>query len=441
MAIEDREGHVLTGASQEARDHYQRGLDLQRCYIGNPLEAVEAAIAASPGFAMAHILRGWMYLIGTEPAGFAAARESHALATPLARTPRERGHLAALGQLANGHFHAAAQSLQRVSIDHPRDLMALQMGHLIDFFVGDCRLLRDRIARALPEWREDEVGYHLLLSMHAFGLEECGDYERAERDGKRAVELEPRDGWAQHAVAHVLEMQGRHRDGIAWMRDDPDRWSRDSQLAIHNWWHASLYHLDLGEIDEVLALYDGPIFGPKPGIALELVDASALLWRLKLREVDVGNRWTEVADKWAAVGEAGTYVFNDVHAVLAYIGAGQHNRLAATLVQMEHAMENDDDNAVFTREVGLPAARSLKAFAEGDYRRTTDLLQPVIPIAHRFGGSHAQRDLLDLTLIEAALRSGDGALARALTAERALARPDSPLSALFSRRAADLSEN
>jgi tetratricopeptide (TPR) repeat protein len=435
MAIEDREKHVLTGATGEARDHYQRALDLQRCYIGDPMRATEAAIAAAPGFAMAHILRGWMYLIGTEPAGFVAARESHARAEPLVKTPRERGHLAALGLLANGRFHAAAQALQRVSIDHPRDLMALQMGHHIDFFVGDCRLMRDRIARAMPEWREDEVGYHLLLAMHAFGLEECGDYERAERDGRRAVELEPRDSWAQHAVAHVLEMQGRHRDGIAWMRDDPDRWSRDSLLAIHNWWHASLYYLDLGEIDEVLALYDGPIFGPKPGIALELNDASALLWRLGLRDIDVGQRWAEVADKWAAVGEAGTYAFNDVHAVLAYIGAGQHNRLNATFVQMEHAMENDDDNAVFTREVGLPVARALKAFGDGDYARTAELLRAVIPIAHRFGGSHAQRDLLDLTMIEAAFRAGDAPLARALTAERRATKPTSPFTQSQFRRA------
>ena len=134
-------------------------------------------------------------------------------------------------------------------------------------------------------------------------------------------------------------------------------------------------------------------------------------------------------------GEAGSYVFNDVHAVLAYIGAGQHNRLAATLVQMEHAMENDDDNAVFTREVGLPAARAVKAFAEGDYRRATELLQPVIPIAHRFGGSHAQRDLLDLTLIEAAFRAGDKPRARALTAERRATKPTSPFTESQFRRA------
>ena len=435
MTVHDREGHVLTGATAEARDHYERSLDLLRCYIGDPLAAADAAIAASPGFAMAHLLRAWLTLTGTEPAGFAAARESHEAAAPLAATPRERGHLAATAALLAGRWHDAASTLQRVSIDHPRDLLALQVGHQLDFFTGDARMLRDRIARALPEWSEDRPGYHALLGMHAFGLEESGDYARAERQGRRAVELQPRDGWAQHAVAHVLEMQCRPRDGIAWMRDDSERWSRESFFAVHNWWHAALYHLDLGEIDEVLALFDGPIYGAKSGVALDLIDASAMLWRLRLRGVEVGDRWNAVADNWAALGEPGLYVFNDVHAVMAYIGAGQSNRLAATLAGLERATEGEGDNAGFTRDVGLPVAQALKAFADGDHARTIDLLRAAIPIASRFGGSHAQRDLLDLTLIEAALRSGDAALARALTAERRAAKATSPFADALFRRA------
>jgi hypothetical protein len=149
-------------------------------------------------------------------------------------------------------------------------------------------MLRDRIARALPAWHPGMPSYHAILGMHAFGLEETGDYRRAEAQGRMGVELEPRDGWAQHAVAHVMEMQGRQRDGIAWMMGNADAWAPESFFAVHNWWHLALYHLDLGEIDDALELFDGPIYGARSPLAINMVDASALLWRLHLGGIDVG---------------------------------------------------------------------------------------------------------------------------------------------------------
>ncbi len=434
MTIKDTHAQILTGASAEARDHYEAALDLLRVYRNDPMARTDAAIADSPGFAMAHVLRAWLFLLGTEPGGLEPARASHEAAKQLAGTARERGHVAAIGQLLEGSWWAASQALAQVAIDNPRDGLALQVGHQLDFFTGNARMLRDRIARALPEWDPGMPGYHALLGMHAFGLEECGDYARAERLGRRAVELDARDSWAQHAVAHVLEMQGRQADGIAWMGAAPDGWTRDSFFAVHNWWHLALYHLDLGEIDAVLKLYDGPILGGQSSVALELVDHSALLWRLMLRGVDVGDRWRKVAERWAAFASAGNYAFNDVHAMMAFIATGRTAEMVEVLEAQERAMARSDDNAMFTRDVGRPVTLALKAFGDGDYKRTACLLKPVIGIAHRFGGSHAQRDLLDLTLIEAAQRGGDVALARALTAERREVKPSSPFNrTLFNR--------
>jgi hypothetical protein len=91
------------------------------------------------------------------------------------------------------------------------------MGHLIDFYTGRSRMLRDRIARAESHWHDGMPGRHAVLSMLAFGLEETGDYAAAEKTGRRAVELEPRDGWGWHAVTHVMEMQNRRADGVAWL--------------------------------------------------------------------------------------------------------------------------------------------------------------------------------------------------------------------------------
>lgn len=426
MTETDQHGHRLTGASAVARDHYERALGLFRIFSGDPLAATEAAIAESPGFAMAHMMKAWLNLLGTEPGGLEAAGAAHAAAAKLCRTPREKGHLAAVGQVIEDRWHDAAQTLLRVSADHPHDLLALQAGHQIDFFTGNARLLRDRISRAVAEWSPGMPGYHAMLGMQAFGLEEMGDYAYAEITGRKAVELEPRDSWAQHAVAHVLEMQGRTGDGIAWMRANPEGWSRDSFFAVHNWWHLALYHLDRQEIDEVLKLYDGPINGGRSTVILEMIDHSAMLWRLHLRGLPVGDRWKALADNWMPLAGAANYAFNDAHAVMAFIGAGRPSMIEAVLDAQDRAMAGSGDNARFTREVGRPVVLGLAAFGEGDWAGCIEALQPVIPIANRFGGSHAQRDILDLTLLEAALRLPDPGLARAISAERRAAKGCSP---------------
>jgi hypothetical protein len=437
MTLRDVRGLALSGANPAALEAYERAMAELQCYRGDPVSAVDAALAAAPDFTMAHALRAWLHLLGTEPEGLPVAREALAAAEALPAKARERGHLAAIGHLAEGRWHAAGRVLEDVAIEHPRDALALLAGHQIDFFTGHSRMLRDRIARAMPAWDAGVPGFHSVLGMHAFGLEETGDYARAEAVGRRGVELEPRDGWSQHAVAHVMEMQSRQQEGIAWMRGN-DAWAGDSFFQVHNWWHLALYHLELGDIGAALALYDGEMGAGRSGVVLDMVDASALLWRLFLRGVDVGDRWEAVAAAWTPIATAGAYAFNDAHAVMAFVGSGRLASARAVIAAQEAAVAAPGDNAGFTAEVGLAVSRGLLAFGEGDHARAVAELRGVRSIAHRFGGSHAQRDVIDLTLIEAALRSGDGALAAALVAERADRRHESPLSQLLVRRAAAL---
>jgi tetratricopeptide (TPR) repeat protein len=383
--------------------------------------------------AMAHVLKAYLLLLGTEPAALPAARQCVEAATGLAATERERGHLEAVRLLTEGRWRRASRVLEDVSIGYPRDALALQAGHQIDFFRGDSRMLRDRIARALPAWHESIPGYHALLGMYAFGLEETGDYDEAEKHGRRAVELERRDTWAWHAVAHVHEMRNRPREGLAWMSTDPDAWSQDSFFAVHNFWHVAVYHLELGATEEALRLFDGPIFGKHSSVVLEMIDASALLWRLALRGVDVGNRFDAVAQNWRPIAAAGSYAFNDVHAMMCFVGAGRLNEQQALLEAQLTAMETDADNAEFTREVGRPATLAIQAFGEGRYAECVERLRPIRHIAHRFGGSHAQRDVLDQTLIEASRRAGFEALTAALVNERRALRPRTTLPALMNQ--------
>ena len=428
MTLLDQHGHRVSGANARSLDAFEQAQRELRCFIDDPVASVDRAIAESPDMPMAHVLKAWLHLLGTEPAGRAVADECNRAAAALPADERERAHLAASQALAAGRLQEASMRLEDLSVRWPRDLLALQVGHQLDFFQGDSRMLRDRIARALPAWDHGIDGYHAVLGMHAFGLEETADYTQAELQGRRAVDLEPRDGWAWHAVAHVAEMRNAPRDGIAWLRPHRDTWSAGSFLIVHNTWHLALFELELDGHDEALRLYDDTIAGGGMPQLLDLVDASAMLWRLHLRGVDVGARWQPLAERWAqlhAEGGAGQYAFNDLHAMLAYVGVGREADQRALLDSMQAALDKDDDNAVFTRDVGLPAAQAIRAFAQGDAAQAVRLLRPVRSRAHRFGGSHAQRDLIDLTLLAAVERASDAALAAALAAERLAMRPTS----------------
>jgi len=428
--MKDSSGCETSGANAASLALLEQAFHEVRCYIGDPVAIVQRALEVTPELVMGHVLKAYLHLLGTEPAGLPVARDAHVSGAALPATDRERRHLQAIGELLDGGWRSAGRLLEDLSIEYPRDALALQTGHQIDFFTGDSRMLRDRIARALPAWDRSIPGYHAVLSMHAFGLEETGDYPNAEAQGRASVELEPRDGWGQHAVAHVMEMQRRRRDGIAWMRANPDVWSHESFFAVHNWWHLALFHLGLDEVGEVLTLFDGPIYGKRSAVVLEMIDASALLWQLQLHGVDVGHRWHSVADKWEPIAATGNYAFNDMHAVMAFVGAGRQDAAQAVLQAQRVAMESHGDNASFTREVGHAATCAMLAFGAGDYPQTVRLLRPIRSYSQRFGGSHAQRDVIDLTLIEAAKRSGQERLANALIAERVSAKPETPFAPL-----------
>ncbi|WP_278401907.1 tetratricopeptide repeat protein [Stutzerimonas kunmingensis] len=417
--MKDAHGYQLTGCNSEAQALLDQALAQFRCLHAESLTTTEATLQASPELVMGHVLHAWLYLLGTEAAALPVARASYEHALELPHNDREARHLQALRQLLDGRWHAAGRVLEDLSIDYPHDMLALQAGQQIDFFTGDARMLRDRIARVLPDWSLEVPGYHALLGLYAFGLEETGDYRLAERYGREAIALQPDDAWAQHAVAHVLEMQGRREEGIAWMRGNP-AWQQDSMLAVHNWWHLSLHHIELDDCDAALALFDGPVNGRQSTLALELIDASALLWRLQLRGVDVGERWAGVAERWAAMAAAGNYAFNDFHAAMAFACAGRDDLLGLLREAQRRACARDDDNARFTSQIGAPGVEAVVAFVEGDNTRCVERLRSIRNQAQRFGGSHAQRDLVDQTLIAAAERDGQQRLARALQRERQL---------------------
>ncbi|MCW5730089.1 MAG: tetratricopeptide repeat protein [Alphaproteobacteria bacterium] len=440
MTLKDKRGVELSTGQRQSVEGYEEAVELMLGYYGDPLARIDLAIAGEPDFVMGHCFRAGLIATTTDQALDPELRASAAAAARLAgkANDRERAHIAAVSAWADGDMAGAVRRYGTIAMKDPGDIFAIQMAHLGDFFLGQSGMLRDRIAGILPGWSEQRPGYGYILGMYAFGLEESADYDRAEETGRRALDLNRRDPWAVHAVAHVMEMQGRQRDGISWLTTRADDWSPDNAFAYHNWWHLALYHLDLGETETVLRLYDERIRPQPSKVPLEMIDASAMLWRLALRGVDVGGRWRELAECWKAAGEGGYYAFNDCHAMLSFVAAGMREEAAALLATMRAAASGTGTNARMTREVGLPLAEAVIAFANGDHGRAVDLLQDVRLIAHRFGGSHAQRDLIGLTLLESALRSGQGAVARALAAERTALKSTSPFNWRLAARAAEM---
>ena len=166
--------------------------------------------------------------------------------------------------------------------------------------------------------------------------------------------------------------------------------------------------------------------GDQNAIAIDLVDASALLWRLQLNRQDVGGRWSEVAAGWDSYADGKLYPFNDGHAVMAYLGAERDqdvDRLIETILREDTQCQT----AQWARETGLPLTKGFAAFWRGDYRDAVELVYPARYIANSFGGSHAQRDIIDWTLTEAASRAGMRSSAEALAQGRLALKPHSAI--------------
>lgn len=444
-ATADPRGVPVSCTNELALASYEKALEQFRTYVGDPVASVEAALEDAPDFSLAHVFRATMLVLSSEAQYLPEARSSLDRADRLPMNDRERTLAQAVRRWASGDLFGANEAFERVLVAYPRDCFALQAAHLTDFYVGDSKSLQDRVARVLPHWSEADDEYSYILGMYAFGLEECNHYAKAETTGRRALEIQPRDGWAVHAVAHVMEMQARFDEGIAWLRDREQDWAPDNMFSFHNWWHLALFHLEREDYAGALDLFDECIYPESSDASLQLLDASALLWRLELLGVDVNDRWRRLAADWRAKAdtENGYYAFNDMHALVAYLGVGDEEAGARVIESVKRRAQDGSgsDLSMMARDVGVEVTRALVDYGRGHYDDAVDALLAVRRVASRFGGSHAQRDLINMTLIQASLRGGNARLAEHLLYERTAAKPDSPMARRWLAQAQDTLSN
>ena len=425
--MQDIAGNAITATSQGA-EAYDRALVNLLSFRQSVADDAQHACNVDPVAPMAHVLTAYLGLLSSERADALAAGERLHEVDTRAANERERMHLTAALQLREGDLYGASQTTLKINESFPRDALALFVGHQIDFFTGASQQLESRLASALTAWSPADEYHGYLEGMWSFGLEESGRYDESMEVGLRAVERHPTDSWGIHAVTHVNEMRGDYERGLAYLGERTGDWETGTFLNVHIAWHNALFLLEQQDWQGALAMYDRFIRNQQSGnVAMEMLDASALLWRLHLEDVDVGTRWQSLADGWAAKGDEPWYVFNDMHAVMAFVGNHRMAEAHAMIQNLERYLESPttSTNQEMTRRVGLPVCRALVHHADGDYASAAASLDPVVEHLALFGGSHAQRDVVLRTHIDALMKSGRTAEARVIVESRLAERPSS----------------
>jgi len=422
----DARGLNLSTNNKEAAEHFNAAIDDYFQYRVSAGKRAKAAIEADPDFALGHCLRGYLFMLFGSTAFHKHALAALVNAETAARdaSEREQAHIAALATWLTGDMEKTCAQWEDILIAYPRDLLAVRLQHFAFFWLGRSTELRAAPARVLYAWDKDVPGYGNMLGMLAFGHEECGAYAEAEAAGRRAMEMDPEDLWALHAVTHVLEMQGRLKEGLAWLDYAADAWDDRNPFRGHLWWHRALFLYESGDYDDVLALYDRSIRSEKSDFYLDIQNAAALLARLEFAGATVGDRWGELADHVETRLDDHVLAFTDTHTMMALGAAGRHDHGGRLLAALENFADTPGNSCARTmRPVTIPICMAILAFAQEDFAQAVELLLPLRPRYIRVGASHAQRDIFHQFLIEAAIRGGRLPLARALLSERTLLKP------------------
>ncbi len=376
-----------------------------------------------PEFGLAHCLKGYFAMLAYKraavPVAEAAAADAARLTTNA--TPRERAHVTALRHWIDGEPDRAVDVWEHILGEHPRDILAFRLAHFVNFWLGRPDMMLASVLRVETHWSDELPGFGAILGCRCFAHEECGHYTEAEAAGRAAIDRDPGDLWAAHGVAHVMEMQGRRSEGIAWIDGLRDNWRDANNLRHHLWWHAAMFHLEHGEMDRVLALYDeqfrnlaSRLTDAQPDLYIDVQNAASMLFRLQRHGVDVGDRWTELADKAEPrIGDC-LSAFTLPHWMMALTATGRDASAQRMIELMRAFAQGPGIIASLVGSIALPICQAVRAHARGDYDQAVTTMQPALGAMYRLGGSHAQQDVLEQLYLDAAMKSGRHDAARLL---------------------------
>jgi len=407
----DRNGHEISTDS----DAVVEGIDR---FAGDFLGARDPSAILQladrhPDCALAQAYAAAMHLYSQSRAQIdacAAPLLERASASRTGLTARETLLIDALAAWTRNDLPTALARFERIAADWPTDLVAAKLAEFLFYEAPDYRRHLRFMERIAPAHRDTPA----FLAMHAFALELCREYERAERTARRAIELDADTPWAHHALAHQMLNQRRIGEGLDLLRTLAPTWEDHvPSIRSHNWWHVALLELAAGDVDAALRRYHERVTGAAPESVLEHVDAISLLWRIELAGRRTDAEWRALAPHLEGRPGEQIFPFLNAHYAYALVRAGRDDEAAAALAALRaFALEQSGPAARAFRDVGLPLVTACAAFAAGEPARCVVLLEPILAELAIVGGSDAQNDLFRETYLVALLDCGRAAEAR-----------------------------
>jgi len=364
----------------------------------------------------------WMFSESPEGPPKARLHLARARAAGLPTTAREQHLAEAIARWVEGDLAGALALHAALAVAHPRDLAAIKLGQYHAFNLGNAPTLLKLALPAVAAAPEVPAVHGLA----AFGWEQCHRLDRAEDSARLALAGQPDEPWAQHALAHVMLTDGRLAESAALLQQQSEPWQGlTSFMRTHLWWHLALLHIELGDDNAALALYDSQVWGVDKSYSQDQVGAVSLLARLELAGVAVGERWDELAGHLTGRVHDQVQPFLDLQYLYGLARAGRPEAEAMLAAIEAHAPGSPGAQRAAWLQVAVPAAHGLMAHARGHWAQAADGLAQALPKLSAIGGSHAQRDLFEQLHIDALMRSGQWAAAQNLLQPRANQQPQS----------------
>jgi hypothetical protein len=340
-------------------------------------------------------------------------------------------HTQALIQWSLGYLSKATDTWEQLLVLYPFDMMATKFVSDTYFYIGNRDMLRDSIARILPIWEtsSDRPLKSYLYGIYAFGLGETNMIERAEKEARFGLELNPYDAWATHALAHSLEYAGETSQGIDFLKKTNQDWEKCDIIKPHIDWHWALYEIEQGNRDAAEDILTNHMLNRDAEMnMLDFVDVASLIYRLKLADQNSSKIYSSTRLKNFLNDHLHDHllIFNDLHMYFIlddYMDLENRNHFLHTL--KESYDTSDSDNSQIYRQFGQYIFQAIDQFKEKNYSEIVELLYPIRNQIYQIGGSNAQRDIFYLLLIHSSVYSNNQQhqkLAKQLINERCLMR-------------------
>lgn len=408
---QDRYGLPLTTSSPLAAEHFIEGLDLLLEQNFGPEEQFTQAIEADPSFALAYSALAYMLHLRAQVPE-ARERVQQAQAVAAGATRREQQQVEATALFVNGQGTRAYALIREHLVDYPRDILMSRMAQRL--FALGCsgagvasypEVFFSLMQSLAPAYGDDWA----FLGQYAFAHHETGQFEAARRLAERSLALRPSSAVAAHSIAHAFFEMGDAASGGDFLGTWLPGFDRRAPYRVHLSWHHALFELAQGHYQRVMDLYEE---GIRPAVAANMAtalnDSAALLWRWSMYSGATPPLSPQEVRALAvpAATKPGP-AFRDSHAALAFAVAGDEDSMGQMIDRLRTLAEQGD---ALAGEVTLPLVQGIGAFAQGAYNEAVQFMAPLFTEPRmdqlsRIGGSHAQREVFEDTMLEAYLRA------------------------------------